>query len=665
MKKIIAWLLATMMLLSLAACNQNPPEETTAPTTTAATEPAEEMEHFDLNEIDLDGIGELFVQRGQEERCKIQLDGLCTPVVLELEGTGLVSITAYGITACVDPAAEEFACIYGNLWPVIYEHEGLILLNIWHDDIGYSCVMCPDGTYMETYPDKDYSVMIYEDEEGRLCQSQFARKFVGIEQWDTGPIDMATSRVDFYYSVDDALWTEEDYCVTARESYTISDCFELDEIFDHAKENGLYPEFETLDELLAYNAQRFSEADDSASTSSGPDSVREETGFFDQIFQCSDYDAHDNLVSDTFYDLLGGEYFKKVYTYDAKNREVSGFWSFEGAEVYRYTKTYDDQDRLIETVWYQDGKEVERFSYTYGNSSYTETFSQLGEKKYTYTFNAAGELTAHTVYQGDEAVQTKDVTKLVKAELLTDIWFPLVDSEPVHYSHYYDGTLPTENPEGWTVATAADGSCTMTYGSVDEEDGLYYATERRYDPQGRLLQVIYTLEGNEYSREDYEYSDKGCSRMTSYADGEKVYTCEYQYNDAGMLVRENTSYVNPQTYYTSVTQDGLEVEKEVTYTERAEAYRYNKNGLLVETVLYEDGKETERTAYDYDANGYVLPRLDTYLYNYNADGILEQVWLIYEDHAAGAAQLRSRTVYVTADNARQLQEIMRTELSWF
>ena len=60
----------------------------------------------------------------------------------------------------------------------------------------------------------------------------------------------------------------------------------------------------------------------------------------------------------------------------------------------------------------------------------------------------------------------------------------------------------------------------------------------------------------------------------------------------------------------------------------------------------------------------MLPSRDTYQYVYNEEGILEGIWMIYDDHAAGMALLRSHTVYVTPENACQLQEIMRTALTW-
>lgn len=663
MKKVTALLLAAVLLFSLVACGNNGTEEPSGTEPTSATTvPVDDgIEHFDLNEIDLDGIGEQLAQRDENTLSRIRLDGLCTPVELELRGTDLVSISAYGITVFVDPDAADYASIYGNLWPVIYDHNGLVFLNIWHDEIGYSCVMFPDNSYIENYPGEEFSVMIYVTEEGRMVQYQFTRRFQGIEQWDTGPIDMAISRDDVYYMIDDAHWSQDEYHVIAAETYTISDCFDLDEIFEAAKANGLYPEFETLEALFAYNEQRFQE---DTGSSDGPDSVLEEVRYFDELRAAYEYDSNGNLLTEAFYThQYDSIYFTKAHTYDEQNREIAGTWIFDEEEAYRYSNTYDSKGRLTETVWYQNDEEVERFTYTYDKTGgYTETFSQAGEKKYTYTFNKSGELTAHTVYHGGKAVKTKDISGLVKTQLLTDIWFPFIDNDTVHSQYRYNGTVPTQAPVNARKTTAADGSYLLILEGVDEEDGSLYRHEYGYDANDRLMQKTHIWDGVEHLRDEYQYDQKGrCILQVTYFGGEKDMTTERQYNSAGQLIKLERTHVTPETYYT-YDEDG---DKEVTYTVRTETYRYNDEGLLAETVVYEDGKETDRTAYDYDSNGYVLPRLDSYQYVYDAEGILEQVWLIYEDYSAGAALLRSRTVYVTPENANQIQEILRTELSWF
>lgn len=660
MKRLLTLLLAGLMLIALTACKSLTVDPTEPELSDAITEPEEDIRCFDLNEIDLEGIGELLAQQDETAVSRIRLEGLCTPVELELQGTELLSVTAYGLTATVSPAAEGYTSIYGNLWPVIYDYEDLIVLNIWYDDIGYTCVMFPDHSYIENYPDGEYSVMVYEEEGGGLVQYQFAMKFLGIDQWDTGPIDQATGRDDFYYSIDDARWDGEVFHVISRDSYTISDGYALDEIFDTAKENGLYPDFETLDELLAYNTTE-------KGSGAQADSIREEVRYFDELRAVYEYDSNRNLITESFYtQVTDSVYFVKYHTYDEQNREIAGSWNFGGEEAYRYTNAYDEEGRLTETVWYQDDQEVERFIYTYQKKGYTETFCQNGQKQYSCTFDSTGQLTAHSIFKGNEEIKTDDVTGLVKTELLTDIWFPFMDNGTIHSPYRYLGTVPTLAPADALKTAEADGSYVLISEGVDEEENEAYRHEYHYSADDKLLRAVHIWDGVESYRDEYQYDSNGrCSLQVTYIDGEKDMTTERQYNSAGQLISIEREYADENYDYILTEEDGEEVTKEYTYTNRKETYRYNGQGLLAETVVYGDGQEIDRLTYEYDGNGYVLPSVDTYEYVYNAEGVLEGIWLIYDDYAAGMAKLRSRTVYVTAENANQLQEIMLRELSWF
>lgn len=666
MKRFFALLLAALMALSLSACKDQKDVSATVPTTDSVaptTPPSGDVERYDLNEIDLEGIGELLAQRDEAAVSHIRLDGLCTPVELELQGTELVSVTAYGFTATVSPAAEEYNSIYGNLWPVIYDYGELIVLNIWHDDIGYTCVMFPDQSYIENYPDEEFSVMVYKEEGGGLVQYQFAMKFRGIEQWDTGPIDQATGHDDFYYSIDDAQWDGEVFHVISRDSYTISDCYALDEIFDTAKENGLYPEFDTLDELLAYNATEKGNNEQGET----PDATRDEIRYFDELRAVYEYDSNRNLLTESFYtQMTDSVFFTKEHSYDEQNREVAGSWHFGGDEAYRYTNAYDEKGRLTETVWYQNGQEVERFVYAYQKNSHTETFYQNGQKQYTYTFNDSGELTAHSIFKDNEEIKTEDVKGLVKTELLTDIWFPFMDNGTIHRPYRYMGTVPTEAPANALKTAEADGSYILISEGVDEEENEAYRHEYHYSADDKLLRAVHIWDGVESSRIEYQYDSNGRRVLeNSYIEGVKDVTTRRQYNSAGLLISLEREYADGYFDYILTEENGEEVTKKYTYTNRKETYRYNDQGLLAETVVYGDGQEIDRITYEYDSSGYVLPSTDTYEYVYNSKGVLTGIWLIGEQYAAGMAQLRSRTVYVTPENANQLQEIMLRELSWY
>ena len=86
MKKIMALLLALMVLLSLAACKEKKPEQPTVTTTTA--EPTDELDHYDLGDMDLEAIGELFAQKHsmQHLRADARSRGHCEPCFAENAG---------------------------------------------------------------------------------------------------------------------------------------------------------------------------------------------------------------------------------------------------------------------------------------------------------------------------------------------------------------------------------------------------------------------------------------------------------------------------------------------------------------------------------------------------------------------------------------------------
>ena len=179
------------------------------------------------------------------------------------------------------------------------------------------------------------------------------------------------------------------------------------------------------------------------------------------------------------------------------------------------------------------------------------------------------------------------------------------------------------------------------------------------------MTATYLRQSFEYRREEYQYGQDGSVQQTVYTNGDEEcdFIITHQYNSNGLPVRTETVLFNrsdPDDHPGLSIVVSSEIPERIT---TVETYRYNDRGLLVETITFRDNTEIHRTTYDYDEKGYPLPRHDLpYEYTYNAEGTLEQVWLLQGEYADGAAQLRSRTVYVTPENAHLLQEIMRTAL---
>lgn len=182
----------------------------------------------------------------------VTIQGLKTDVVLEMSATHLDSITAFGYTVRTDTKAWDDAHLYGDVVADIYDYEDMVILNIWEHETGYTILLMPTGSW-SSYPSDGRSTMVYKDASGALRGTQTATKFNAVSQWDTAPIDLASSRDDLYFSTGHVQIVDGEVRLELSREYTIGEVFDLDAIFAKAKDAGYYPEYETLDQLLAQN----------------------------------------------------------------------------------------------------------------------------------------------------------------------------------------------------------------------------------------------------------------------------------------------------------------------------------------------------------------------------------------------------------------------------
>ncbi len=186
---------------------------------------------------------------------EITIEGLITPVTFYLDGNVLVGWGVYGYYFDVDQQALPYTQLSGNVTTDLYQYEESLVLNIWHYDAGYTLIMSPDGGWIH-YPFEGRSLMVYRNDSGEMVCSQVATKFNGaVHQWDTAPLDLATSRDDFFYAEGTVVIDGNHVDYDLGEEVTISDVYDLDAMFANAKSRGYYPEFDTLDQLLEQNWQ--------------------------------------------------------------------------------------------------------------------------------------------------------------------------------------------------------------------------------------------------------------------------------------------------------------------------------------------------------------------------------------------------------------------------
>ena len=215
------------------------------------------MQEFTAQITDADSLymtlEEIVTQEKVEygEQYTVNVNGLSTPVKLVMQGDSeLVSIIAYGYTV---ETGSEGIYLYGNINTKLYQYGDAVILSRDYYDVGNTWILTPDGC-ISVYPENGTSVTLDVDENGELRYTRLAEKFnADVQQVYTAPIYLATSRDDFYREEGIAAIQNGQLVLYPEKTYTISDCFDLDEIFEYANENGEYTEYDSVDELLEAN----------------------------------------------------------------------------------------------------------------------------------------------------------------------------------------------------------------------------------------------------------------------------------------------------------------------------------------------------------------------------------------------------------------------------
>ncbi len=240
-------------MLSMCACSEQETAGTSG--TSASTQPAIQCDlAYDMGQYD--HFGHIFEEKEPQQweqmgRYTILLNGFDTPVTVQMEGMTVLSVSAYGQTAQTDISTfqdETPANIQGVA--------GAIVVNETLDYEGSTWILTPDGVH-EFHPQGSISTQIFVEMGGTLCYRTYWGEYdTSFEQWDTAPLDLCTSRDHFLYEFGTASIADGQVNFKAEETVTVSDIYDLDDMFAAAKADGLYAEFDSVDALFAANAQK-------------------------------------------------------------------------------------------------------------------------------------------------------------------------------------------------------------------------------------------------------------------------------------------------------------------------------------------------------------------------------------------------------------------------
>lgn len=232
-----------------------------------------------------------------------------------------------------------------------------------------------------------------------------------------------------------------------------------------------------------------------------------------------------------------------------------------------YTVTLNDRN-LIKTVVeeYNTGeKHTCNFTYNeFGHVIRRECSDADGATSlYEATYDEKGNLLNETITDEDGNVSKFDNTYNEKGQLLKVV--------TTNASDYYLSYTYTYDEEGREIKVVCE-----------YEDGVEI-NETTYDAEGKILKTTWIVEGGEiYSESDYHYDENGkLLEILFTKEGEESGFTKMTYNDKDQLIKEYVLYTSNDDY---------------TYT-----YEYDEHGNIIKTAYtasnIEDGKDVTTSTY--------------------------------------------------------------------
>lgn len=363
-----------------------------------------------------------------------------------------------------------------------------------------------------------------------------------------------------------------------------------------------------------------------------------------------EYDDAGHLIEETCY-TYGWPHCRKTMTYEGNNLTEMAIWSYDS-----------DNEEYVQT---------ERFGYTYDSDGnrISETFYQAEQPKYTYHFDANGALIRHITYPNGVAVETENVGDLVKLQLITGVFAPILDNDPIRWELSYDGTTLNTLPDITFTDKVIDGEYYL-WGVLEfNDEGFEERDEFLLDSQGRLIEHTNYTNGELYAIWSFIYDEQGRLAEESewYADfGQSI--IHYNYDEQGHNISTETyeDGVMVRQILREYDQRGFVVKETDGMTGEEVTFTHNELGQVVTMTMFMDGEQVYTEIRQYDALGHRIIESDayTYEYHYNEEGLLTSVRHSYGEEVFGDVFVEYRVVYVTAAEAVELLDATNDALDW-
>ena len=189
-------------------------------------------------------------------RYTLRLEGLYTPVVLNMYGTSVLSISAFDQTVDLgtDGMANDYHDGYSGVWSIRSTYDAVVI-HVSFGEMGDGSILITKNQIFK-YPNEfDSGIFLWVKDDGTLGYRQtWIDPKIEIEGWSM--LYYPTSRDMVMYQEGTAEIVEGELALTSEKTVLLSDYFDLDTMFAEAKAEGWFEEYETLDELFEANKAR-------------------------------------------------------------------------------------------------------------------------------------------------------------------------------------------------------------------------------------------------------------------------------------------------------------------------------------------------------------------------------------------------------------------------
>ena len=289
MKKWIALVLTLTIILTMSACKGNDPEtptqtptvapsvapseptppDATDPTVPDVTDPTvpdvtdpDENEDLVYDIANHQWISQIPEQETVEEwnalgQYTLRLEGLHTPVILNMDGTSVLSVTAFDQT--IDLGGAGMASDYFDGYsPVNYirSTEDAVVIRINGGEMWDDFILITKEDYFRYPNEHDGHIALWVNEDGTLGYRQTYLFMDDIEEMGCHVLYQLTSRDQVLHNEGHAEIINGEVVLTVEETVVLLDLYDPDAMFAEAKAYGMFTEYETVDELFEANKAR-------------------------------------------------------------------------------------------------------------------------------------------------------------------------------------------------------------------------------------------------------------------------------------------------------------------------------------------------------------------------------------------------------------------------